>query len=267
MIQPSQHYDDESPDVLAVDAELNALAARRSTSNDPAMHLLREFAQEVDVRAAAMGRGGRTDPPWSMAPLPIRPASSPVPHVRRASGRRRTARRVLLSAPIAAAFVLLIGLLPVNASPSSPLHPLHALIFQDDGPTPEQQIRADLAGAEQELNGAGECGSTVHTDALDHARRHLDDARGELSKVDDETVRSRLQTDMSSLERRADDLARCAADEQGGQGGQGGSGDQGQDQGHNRDEHTATPSPSPDNEGDQGGAEPTKSGDPRQSAQ
>jgi hypothetical protein len=272
MTEASEPFGAETPDVLAVDAAVTALAQRRSTSDDPALMLLAEFARQIDVRADAIGHGSTEAPRSASAglrqPVPAWPGSArPDPHrpaSTRPAGSRRRLLRVLLSTVAGATVVLLAGMLPVNASPSSPLHPLHELIFQPDQPTPEQQVRTDLGIAAQVLDDAGQCGSSPRTGTVDQARQHLSDARGLLSKVDDATTRASLQSQLASLERRADDLAQCDANDQGGPGG---SGDHGQDQQPNGGGQSAPSATG--NDGQQGGAghggSPT--GDPQQSGQ
>jgi hypothetical protein len=247
MTETSEPLGEETADVLAVDAAVTALAQRRSTSEDPALLLLAEFARQVDLRADAIG-GGSTHAERPAVPALSRPARS------RPRRRRRTGLRVLLSALVAAVVGLLVGMLPVNASPSSPLHPLHDLIFQPN-PTPAEQVRTDLVLAAQALDHAGDCGSTAQTGTIDQAREHLADARTLLSEVDDQTVRAGLRSELSTLERRADDLAQCDEDEQGGPGG---AGDPGQDQQSSAGDQTATPTN--DNDGQQGGADPVPAG-------
>jgi hypothetical protein len=266
MTEASEPLGAETADVLAVDEAVTALAQRRSTSQDPALMLLAEFARQIDVRADAIGQGSTEAPrsaPYVVGqhvrgrhanarPGPDRSASSRPPR-----SRRRTGLRILLSTAAGAAVVLLAGILPVNASPSSPLHPLHQLIFQDQ-PTPEERVRADLALAGQVLDVAGGCGSPLHAGTVDQARQHLSDARATVSKVDDATVRASLQSQLSSLEQRADVLDECDADDQGGPGSTAD-----HDQQPNGNDQTAGPTTG--NEDQQGG--PGPSGSPQQSGQ
>jgi hypothetical protein len=154
--------------------------------------------------------------------------------------------RIMVTVPATAALVLLVGMLPVNASPSSPLHALHELIFSNDGPTPTDQIRAEIAGATAALDHAGACGSDRYSGALDQAGHHIANAHRVLSTVEDTDVRERLRSQLSALERRADEMASCGSDDQGGPGQ-----DQDQDQDQDPGKDDAKPN-TPGSEDDQG---------------
>jgi hypothetical protein len=90
------------------------------------------------------------------------------------------------------------GAMPFADAPNSPLHPLHQLIFPND---PAENVQVSLASATQALDRASSHATTRAND-LDEARHYLDLARQQLAQVEDSDTRSRLQQQLSDLERR-----------------------------------------------------------------
>lgn len=216
---PLAEPDEFDPDVMAVDNALDALARRRPVVADPALSALATFARTVDARAAALEPDGVFPHPAHLNGKPARryertprqaaPDKATTPsaghHTRTRPAGKKRLNRVLLAIPVAAVAIVLAGILPFNDSPSSPLYPLHQLVFEPDDRAAES-IRLYLASAGQALDdAASDIGPTREAD-LDQARRDLAEARKQLAQIADSRTRSELERQLSNLEQRAGQL-------------------------------------------------------------
>jgi hypothetical protein len=203
-------------DLTAVDLALDVLAERRRTTgdaspaqphhapDDPALTALAGFAHHIDTRAQALDRQHPT--------ARLLPTAAPsAPAQARLNGRERhpPARpripRRLLAVPAAVALTLLIAV-PLSASPGTPLHPLHQLIFQHGTPSPADNARLNLANAKEALDRAGTDGPTRAASIL-QAHGHFAQARTQIALITDPTIRAELDAELSTLEQRARQLA------------------------------------------------------------
>jgi hypothetical protein len=218
---PTPEPDELNADLIAIDVALDALAQGRPTMPDPALAALAEFAHAIDTRAAALGtpgaaaraasvngqrasRNGNTVRPAALPGLAMPPIGRHT-RTRPAPGKRLS--RIVLAVAVAAVAVLLASALPFSGSPSSPLHPLHQLIFQPDKPTVADDVRLKLASASEALDHANDSNGSSRAADLEQARRHLAEAREQLVQVTDPGTRSKLETELSNLEQRATRLS------------------------------------------------------------
>jgi hypothetical protein len=222
MIQTPQPHDKE---VIALDRALDAIAGRRPSVADPALDALADLARAIDARAAtvahkppAFGSATGANRPADHNGKALRPASTtsltrPATgrHLRKASKDRKRVRRVATMIASTAAAITLFGALPINASPGSPLYPLHQLLVQDKKPSAADKVRLNLASARQVLDQTT-ASSKPDPAELDRARRLLAEARTELAQVSDPDTKSELSNELSDLEQRAN---RLAADQHG----------------------------------------------------
>jgi hypothetical protein len=270
-MNPVPPPDDLDTEVIAVDQALDALARRHTTMSDPAMSALADFAQAIDDRAialeatrpAAHTSTGRAKPAglngYTVDQATVTTPTAPLPGHRIRTRPATRTRLTRIATPIlaAAAAVILIATLPFNSSASSPLHPLHQLLFQPNTPPAAQTIRLSLASAREALDRATPNNPATPTE-LDRARRLLAEARGELAQVTDPDTRSELENELTDLENRAN---RIEGDQHGPGTDTAGSGQNGQGEGGQG--NTADPTHDPQNQSGGPSSSPQNTDDAR----
>jgi hypothetical protein len=248
-------------DLDATDRALDAVGRREPAPPDPSLNALALLARHVDVRAAALTQYARTVPPAGRSrPVTtpghvgthrtVRSGTAPRPD-RGGPGRRPRRPMRLFALPLVALLAITLTVATAaSGSPNTPLYPLHQLLFHQ--PSPPDEVRQQLASAQQALDRAGKSSGADRLAALADARDHLTRAHDLMPSVTDAADRDRLDGQLSSLDDRAEQMDGSDTDhDQNGQQQTGGpaphgTGQRGDTNDHRREPPTGPASPTAD---------------------
>ena len=202
----------------ATDRALDLLARRDPAPPDPSLHALALLARHVDARAAALteyattvataGRGRPVTAPGHAGTHRMGRSGTPPEAGRSGPGRRPRRLLRLLAVPLVALLAVTITIATAaSGSPRTPLYPLHELLFHQPTPQAADTVRQQLASAQQALDRAGKASGASRLAALADARDHLTRAHDLMPSVTDPADRTELDDRLTTLDRRAEQMA------------------------------------------------------------